>query len=288
MKDMPLVAELPIVDTNDVAVTNQQVFDTTIDLILVTNRRGVYLRVSPSARQIIGYEPKELIGHSGTEFIYYEDLDATRDQMRQARQGQVMRHFDCRYVHKDGRIILLTWTGVWLEKEQKHIFIGRDITTARTADELERLQLVLTGIDTRLAQSNRWLLLLRSSDVRLIEIGVTINSLWASLVLLTGPSNFARFPNAFYLVDRLQEEESFWGWFALIAAALKILSLSSVFGYLKLPGARYYRWTGLSMSGVFWCLMGASTLVGNPDTLFGFGGFMLGLASWWALVRDVS
>src|SRR5438132_9431157 len=55
--------------------------------------------------------------------------------MRAARRGRDMRHFECRYVHKDGRVVTLTWTGVWSEREQQHFFIGRDITTLKTAEE---------------------------------------------------------------------------------------------------------------------------------------------------------
>lgn len=69
-----------------------------------------------------------MVGRSGTEFIYPEDLDNTRNEMRQARRGLVTRSFDCRYVHKDGRVVTLAWTGVWSEPEQQHFFIGRDMT----------------------------------------------------------------------------------------------------------------------------------------------------------------
>jgi hypothetical protein len=64
--------------------------------------------------------------------------------MRQSRRGNVTRHFDCRYVHKDGRTILLTWNGKWSEKAQQHFFIGRDITEARALEEIKEK---LAGID---------------------------------------------------------------------------------------------------------------------------------------------
>ncbi len=107
---------------------NQRIFETSLDLILVVDRSGTFVRVSPSSQAILGYHPDELVGRSATEILYYEDLDSTREEMRQARRGRLTRHFRCRYVHRDGRVILLTWTGVWSEPEQQHFFIGRDIT----------------------------------------------------------------------------------------------------------------------------------------------------------------
>jgi PAS domain-containing protein len=39
---------------------NQRIFDTSLDLILVVDRRGDVLRVSPSSRAILGFAPEEL------------------------------------------------------------------------------------------------------------------------------------------------------------------------------------------------------------------------------------
>lgn len=106
----------------------QRLFDTSLDLILVVDRKGNFLQVSPSSKTIVGYAPEDMVGHSAAEFILPEDLQSTRDEMRAARRGRNTRYFECRYVHKDGHAVLLQWTGVWSEQEQQHYFIGRDIT----------------------------------------------------------------------------------------------------------------------------------------------------------------
>ena len=51
-----------------------------------------------------------MVGQSGTQFVYHEDLDNTRNEMRTARRGGMTRNFDCRYVHKDGRM-RFRWRG---------------------------------------------------------------------------------------------------------------------------------------------------------------------------------
>jgi len=40
----------------------RRIFDTSLDLILIVDRKGRFLQVSPSAMSILGYEPEELIG----------------------------------------------------------------------------------------------------------------------------------------------------------------------------------------------------------------------------------
>ncbi len=117
---------------------NQRLFETSIDLILVVSRRGVLLRVSPSVRAILDRDPDEMQGRSAEDFLYPADLDSTRQEMRLARRGRTMRNFDCRYVHRAGHPVTLAWTGAWLEEEQQHIFIGRDMTDRIAAEDRAR------------------------------------------------------------------------------------------------------------------------------------------------------
>jgi PAS domain S-box-containing protein len=107
---------------------NQRIFDTSLDLILVVDRQGHFLRVSPSARAILGHKPEDMVGRSAKEFVYPIDLAVTRESMRIARRGQIPRNFDCRYVHRDGHPVPLAWTGIWSEPDQQYFFIGRDMS----------------------------------------------------------------------------------------------------------------------------------------------------------------
>jgi PAS domain S-box-containing protein len=114
---------------------NQRIFDTSLDLILVVDRRGTVIRVSPSVQTIIGYDPAELIGRSARDLLYPPDLDSTREEMRLARRGREMRNFECRYVHRDGHVVPLSWMGVWSEAEEQHFFIGRDISDREAIEQ---------------------------------------------------------------------------------------------------------------------------------------------------------
>ncbi len=116
----------------------RRIFETTQDLILVSDPKGVLVQVSPSCQTILGYLPEEMIGHSAIEFIHGDDLDSTRGEMRAARRGQHMRNFDARYVHRDGRIVTLSWMGAWSEPVRRHFFVGRDMTESRLAQETLR------------------------------------------------------------------------------------------------------------------------------------------------------
>jgi len=114
------------------------IFETSLDFLLVTDRKGNFVRVSPSARAIVGYEPEEMEGRSAVDFIHPADLEATRNEMRLARRGKELRNFQTRYLHKDGHSVPLTWSGVWSEAAQRHFFIGRDMTAHNRLVDTER------------------------------------------------------------------------------------------------------------------------------------------------------
>jgi diguanylate cyclase (GGDEF)-like protein/PAS domain S-box-containing protein len=159
------------------AEERRRLFETSLDLILITDRRGEFLRVSPSSAAILGYAPEEMIGRSAVQFIYPDDLDSTRQEMRLARGGRQVRNFETRYFHKDGRIVTLVWSGVWSEPEQKHFFFGRDMTERKQAEEmLRRLAHYdqLTGLPNRvtLRRDLGELLSLEGSDRRPASIAI--------------------------------------------------------------------------------------------------------------------
>ena len=117
------------------ASENRRLFETSLDLILVTDHKGTFVRVSPSSMTILGYSPEEMIGRSAPEFIHPDDLDSTRHEMRLARQGLSMRNFETRYIHRQGAVATLAWSGVWSEPEQQYYFTGRDVTKSKLAEE---------------------------------------------------------------------------------------------------------------------------------------------------------
>jgi PAS domain S-box-containing protein len=107
---------------------NQRIFDTSLDLILVVDGHGNFLRVSPSSLTILGYLPEEMTGRSAQNFVLPDDLETTRSEMRLARRGALSRNFECRYIHRDGHPVSIAWTGIWSEPDRQYFFIGRDIT----------------------------------------------------------------------------------------------------------------------------------------------------------------
>ena|SRR5215218_4292170 len=73
---------------------NRRLFETSLDLIVVTDKRGTLIQISPSALSILGYQPDEVIGQDAGNLLHPDDLELTRQQMRLARRGGETRNFD--------------------------------------------------------------------------------------------------------------------------------------------------------------------------------------------------
>jgi PAS domain S-box-containing protein len=94
-----------------------------------------------------------MCGRHYMDFVAPQDKALTLEQIRAQQQGGVTTHFTNHYIHKDGRLVPLQWSGVWSEEEQSLFGIARDATPHRQVqqqmDEQEALHraLVENGTD---------------------------------------------------------------------------------------------------------------------------------------------
>ena len=54
---------------------------------MIMNSRGHIVQISPSSEAVLGYQPDEMIGRSGVDFIHPAHLDQSREEMRALRRG---------------------------------------------------------------------------------------------------------------------------------------------------------------------------------------------------------
>jgi len=130
----------------------RRIFETSQDLILVTDSAGLLVQVSPSSEAILGYLPDDMVGRNTSDFVHPDDLDYARKALRAARLGHKTRTYDSRFLHRDGRAVTLSWMATWSEPVQRHFFTGRDMTESRLAQETlhESEQLARNIIETAL------------------------------------------------------------------------------------------------------------------------------------------
>lgn len=147
-------------EADDRLRTSQLHFRTLIesisDVITMTRADGVLTYISPSVRELAGYEPQEMLGHSLLEFLHPDDqaqgLKAV-DEVLQAPGALV--HSELRFRHADGSWLMLES----IAKNLLHVpDIEAVVVTVRNVTErheaglkirhLNRVYAVLSGINT--------------------------------------------------------------------------------------------------------------------------------------------
>lgn len=106
------------------------VWMTSRDLLVVTDKDGVFRAVNPAWTTALGLEEDELIGRSCLEFIHPDDRDRTVSVFGLAGHTD-LPPFENRYRHRDGSWRTLSWLAV-----TDGVFLygcGRDVTTEKAA-----------------------------------------------------------------------------------------------------------------------------------------------------------
>ena len=130
----------------------RRIFETSQDLILVIDPKGSPGSGEPQRRNYPGIYAGRNDRSQRERIPAPDDLEISQKEMRLARRGQRAQNTDSRYVHKDGRIVMLSWMGTWSEPVRRYFFVGRDMTESRLAQETlrESEQLARGIIDTAL------------------------------------------------------------------------------------------------------------------------------------------
>ncbi len=159
------------------------VMELLLDAICVVDKRGCFVSVSGACERIFGYAPEEMIGQPMIDFVFHEDRVRTLQAVDRIEAGYLQRHFENRYVRKDGQIVHIMWSARWSEAEQVRVAVARDVTEREHADPMQAVPYAIPEA------APRWRL--SASPPRLIPPGFAPISLSAQdytvlLALATG------------------------------------------------------------------------------------------------------
>lgn len=113
------------------------------DMITLHDRDGTCLYVSPACRQLLGYEPSELLGRPRRELFHPDDLRIVSQMHEIASEIPEMYTLAFRYRRKDGSFVWLETTHRTLRSPttgevDRTIAVSRDITDRMRAEEERR------------------------------------------------------------------------------------------------------------------------------------------------------
>jgi len=121
----------------------RRITDNMLDVIRVTNAEGIIQYVSPSHKNVVGYEPEEILGMSTFEFVHPHDKDRVMIAFQTAMDTSSPGKIEYRYRHANGQYLWVETTGNLLFDDGGPItgavFCTRDITERKRAEETLRL-----------------------------------------------------------------------------------------------------------------------------------------------------
>jgi len=103
-------------------------FERTPDMVCIADREGYFKEINASAVNKLKYSREELFSTPISHFIYTGDKDITHQRRQALLLGKPLQHFQNRYVTKDGDILWLEWTSVYLPDREVVFAVARDIS----------------------------------------------------------------------------------------------------------------------------------------------------------------
>lgn len=139
-------------------------FDVSVDLLVVVNLDGYFVRVNPACEQILGFTSAEIMAQSFIDFLHPDDIAASTAAFEGLSAANVLVDFENRYRCKDESYRWILWNAI-LDPERNLIYAsGRDITDRKRDEERLRQS---EEFNRRILESNRDCIKVMDLDGRL-------------------------------------------------------------------------------------------------------------------------
>lgn len=111
-----------------------------LDMICALDRAGRFVETSSAARNLLGYEPSDLIGRLLLDVLLPADQKKNEAKIEAIINGQETTNFESRCIRKDGSLVDVVWSAYWSTSDQLMIAVARDITERKQKEEMLRIR----------------------------------------------------------------------------------------------------------------------------------------------------
>ncbi len=118
----------------------RSIVENTLEVIMLTQPDGIVSYLSPSCREVLGYDPEDLVA-TEPNIIHPDDLSRVMNVYREAMAGTSGANFEYRIITKSGQIkwISHSWKPMFRDNRLKMIIsVIRDITGHKHTEEVLR------------------------------------------------------------------------------------------------------------------------------------------------------
>ena len=110
-------------------------FEMTPDLVCIAGRDGFFINVNRAVEKKLGYTKQELLSQPIFSFLHPDDRERTGNARENLLKGEALINLQNRYLTKEGEIVWLEWTSVYMQEKQIVFAIAKDITVRKIAEQ---------------------------------------------------------------------------------------------------------------------------------------------------------
>lgn len=109
------------------------------DAVFLVDETGRIRHANAAWKDILGYQPSELVGQFMLELVSPDDRDRTQKEASRVQAGTKRTGFENRYRHQLGTDVHLSWSAQWSVEHRLRIGVARNVTALRVLEERNHL-----------------------------------------------------------------------------------------------------------------------------------------------------
>lgn len=157
MRSLPIIIDPGYIETDMFSF-----FEMTPDLVCIAGKDGYFREVNPAVVTTFGYTKEELFANPISDLIHPDDKEITKYRRAQLLKGKRLLNFRNRYIAKNGSIVWLEWTSIYLPDKEVVFAIAKDITVRKAAElktkqEYERFKMLATHFKNALETDRKYI-----------------------------------------------------------------------------------------------------------------------------------
>lgn len=160
-------------------------FEMTPDLVCIAGKDGYLKKVNPAVSAKLGYTPEELYARPISSFIHPDDVELTSKVRQTLLNGKALLNFQNRYITKNGAVIWLEWTSVYVPDQEIVFAIAKDITISKirqqeTEERYQHYKTLASHFKNRAEDDRKYLAYELHEEVAQLAAVVKMNVAWVN------------------------------------------------------------------------------------------------------------
>ncbi len=112
-----------------------KILDNSLDIICTISADCKFVNISQASKDVLGYNPEELIGKDFIDLVYQEDIEPTNELIEKLPDGITPPVIENRFIHKSGKIVPLLWSINWDFNLQLMYCVAKDVSERKILEK---------------------------------------------------------------------------------------------------------------------------------------------------------